>query len=225
MTTLVLETSTPQGSVALFRPNPHGSGEPELLFSETFQAGRSHSSQLFAVLERALAPGTAPTRVAVGLGPGSYAGVRIAIAAATGLSVATGAGLLGVPSILALDDCDYVALGDARRDSFYFAVVRGGECVTGPLLVSAGDLENRLAWAEAERLPLFTSEPLPRVPQAQLRFPSAERIGRLAMAGKGISARDLLEPIYLREPHITKPTKAGAESNFPIALGIKSEKA
>ena len=49
MITLVLETSTPRGGVALFR------GE-ELVFSHSFTADRSHSSELFAVVERALAP-------------------------------------------------------------------------------------------------------------------------------------------------------------------------
>ena len=77
-TTLAIETSTHQGSLALLHRG-------EMIFSESCGAGRSHSSLLFAVLERALKAlpeGSRIDLIAVGLGPGSYAGVRIAIAAA-----------------------------------------------------------------------------------------------------------------------------------------------
>ena len=41
--------------------------------------------------------------------------------------------------------------------------------------------------------------------QAQIAFPSAETIAAFAAQGRGIVATGALEPIYLREPHITKP--------------------
>ena len=84
MTILAIDTSTSRGSVALLV-------DGELRLDETFTADRSHSASLFAVLERAR--GLVPTIdvVAVGLGPGSYAGVRIAIAAAMGLELGLGA--------------------------------------------------------------------------------------------------------------------------------------
>jgi hypothetical protein len=36
-------------------------------------------------------------------------------------------------------------------------------------------------------------------------LPRASKLALLAAAGRGIVARDDLEPLYLREPHITKP--------------------
>ena len=200
MMTLAIETSTAQGSVALFE-------NEAVLFSESCQAGRSHSSQLFAVLERALQAAPRVDCVAVGLGPGSYAGVRIAISAATGYAVATGARLIGIPSIVTLDPGDYVALGDARRESYYFAVVRGGECTDGPLLIPTAELPERLEWARAQGLPVFASEDLAEAPDAVVRFPCAERLGHLAIADRAVVARDALEPIYLRDPHITQARK------------------
>jgi tRNA threonylcarbamoyl adenosine modification protein YeaZ len=194
MVTLVLETSTPRGGVALFR-------DRELVFSETFTADRSHSSDLFTVIERALAPDTRPERIVIGLGPGSYAGVRIAIAAGIGLSVATGAELVGIPSIVALEEGKYVALGDARRGGYYIAVVDDGEMPAMPLLLTRVELEERLG---DMRMPVFSSENLD-FPGVQLRFPQVDRIGRLAVEGRGIHSRGVLEPIYLREPHITAP--------------------
>ena len=200
MTTLSIDTSTPQGSVAVLKNG-------ELIFSELIQAGRSHSSQLFACLERALATVPAIDQIAVGLGPGSYAGVRIAISAAIGFGIATGAKLLGLTSIVALDEGHYLAVGDARREVFYFSEVRKGECVSGPMLLSAAELREKLA--QSCGMPVYASEVLPAFPQAELRYPSAERLARLAEAGRSVFSRENLEPIYLRDPHITQPRNLG----------------
>jgi tRNA threonylcarbamoyladenosine biosynthesis protein TsaB len=194
MITLALETSTQSGGVALFDGDA-------LLFSETFTADRSHTAELFAVIERALGPALNPNQIIVGLGPGSYAGVRIAIAAAVGLSISTGAQLIGIPSVAALDDGEYLAIGDARRDAYSFAHVRAGEMLSGPLLLSRPELDDALAKAA---FPVFSSEHL-ALPGLELRFPNVETLGRLGIRGKSIHARDSLEPIYLREPHITLP--------------------
>jgi tRNA threonylcarbamoyl adenosine modification protein YeaZ len=194
MTTLALETSTPRGGVALFNG-------PELVFGESFTADRSHSAELFVVIERALAGQPAPEQIICGLGPGSYAGVRIAIAAGIGISVATGAELVGVPSIVGLAEGEYFAIGDARRGGYGFAHVRDGEAVSGPLVMTREELERILARA---RVPVFSSEEL-GFPGVELRYPDVERIGRLGIEGRGVFARGALEPIYLREPHITVP--------------------
>lgn len=205
---LAIDTSTPLGSVALL-------ADARPLFSTAFQAGRGHGALLFPALEKALEtldglPGGRLAEIVVGLGPGSYAGVRIAIAAATGLALARDARLTGISSLAALAPGDYIALGDARRESFYFAVVRegqGGECrVEGPELVAADALAARIARME-EGLPRLTSGLSPEMEAvgATLAFPDAVRLARLAAAGEAVIARERLEPIYLREPHITPP--------------------
>ena len=192
--TLVLETSTPRGGVALFRGS-------DLHFSHTFTADRSHSSELFAIIERALAPDLKVTRIIVGLGPGSYAGVRIAIAAAIGVAVVTGAETLGIPSILGLAEGEYLAAGDARRGAFSFSHIRNGVILAGPDLFTREEIDARIA---ASALPVYSPEELP-LARIETRFPSVEMLGRLALAGRGISASGVLEPLYLREPHITAP--------------------
>lgn len=212
MITLAIETSTNEGSVALFR-------DEELLFSNSFQSGRSHSSILFVALEKALAvaPIGAEDQIVVGLGPGSYAGVRIGISAAVGLSVATGAKLVGIPSIATLGGGRYLALGDARRETYYFAKVDEGACLEGPILVTAEELAAKLSATESEWRRI-SSESLPLVPGLEIAFPSAVRLGQLAVAGRSVIARDHLEPVYLRDPHITLPkprNSAGRGPNSP----------
>ncbi len=203
MITLAIDTSTARGSVALL----DGSA---LLFDEHFSADRRHSASLFTTLARVRDLAPRADRIAVGLGPGSYAGIRIAIAAALGLESALRATLVGLPSVAALetDAPRYIAIGDARRETFYWTEVEAGCCVEGPLLVSAAELRTRLA---AATLPVFTSEALPAFPEAALALPSARLLARLAATGRGITATRDLEPLYLREPHITapKPRSAG----------------
>jgi hypothetical protein len=67
------------------------------------------------------------------------------------------------------------------------------------MLLTRQELEARLADSP---LPVFSSEDL-NLPGVKIKFPSVERIGRLALEGRSICARGALEPIYLREPHIT----------------------
>jgi tRNA threonylcarbamoyl adenosine modification protein YeaZ len=202
MRVLGLETSTAHGSVAVFA---YG----ELVFEERFLADRSHSSTLFAALEKARATAARFDRIAVGLGPGSYAGVRISIAAALGLNFVLDAELVGIPSVAALDAPvpAYLAIGDARRDAFYFTAVDHGRCIAGPAL----DSEEGVRQAITELgLPVFGTEPIPAFPSALVAIPSAAIIARLAAQDCGILQRGDLEPLYLREPHITQPGKRGS---------------
>ena len=198
MITLAIDTSTPRGSVALLV-------DGELRLDETFTADRSHSASLFAVLEMARKLAAQIDQVAVGLGPGSFAGVRIAIAAAIGVELSLGAKLAGIPSVAALETLEpaYVAVGDARRETFYFTRVEEGVCTEGPLLATEAELHIHLrAWAA---LPVFATAELPCVPTARIAHPSAAILARLAAESRGIVSTGDLEPIYLREPHITQP--------------------
>lgn len=198
MITLAIDTSTPHGSVALLV-------DGALLFDEHFVGDRSHSASLFVSLEKARALIEQADHIAIGLGPGSYAGVRIAIAAAIGLRLALNAKLVGLPSVAALDvpEPDYIVIGDARRESFYFSRIEDGACVEGPLLSTETELTQRLA--ACGTLPIYATEPVPQFPDARIALPSAIRLAHLAAASRGIIATENLEPIYLREPHITQP--------------------
>jgi tRNA threonylcarbamoyladenosine biosynthesis protein TsaB len=198
MITLAIDTSTQQGSVALL-------ADGTLLLDERFVADRSHSSSLFAVLEKARTLTERVDQIAVGLGPGSYAGVRIAIAAALGLELALGAKLVGLPSVAALDVSApaYVAIGDARRETFYFTRVERGVCLEGPMLATEAELTAKLE--SCAGLPIFATAEVPHFPDTQIALPSAAILARLASDDRAVVARRDLEPIYLREPHITQP--------------------
>lgn len=198
MTILALDTTTNRGAIALQR-------DGEVLFDEVFPADRSQSSQLFPVLARARALAPRMDLIALGLGPGSYAGARIAIAAAIGFARATGAELVGLPSVAALETSadHYLAVGDARLNTFYFTRVEQGMCVDGPILVNAEELAQHLA--TYPDYAVLSPAPMPAFPRATVALPRAAALVRLAAAGRGIVQRGDLEPLYLRDPHITTP--------------------
>ena len=142
----------------------------------------------------------------VGLGPGSYAGTRIAISAAIGLQVSSGARLIGYPSICAMDSetHEYCVIGDARRKSFFFAQIRANALVESPELLSEQELKNKIATLGND-MQIFCCESLPQFPDAVIRYPSAVVLAHLALDPDRNFTLPPLEPIYLREPHITLP--------------------
>jgi tRNA A37 threonylcarbamoyladenosine modification protein TsaB len=124
------------------------------------------------------------------------------------LQSAFGANLIGYPSICAID-CDapeYCVIGDARRDSFFYARTCGRNLTEGPALMTAAELRGKLDKID-RKMSIFTSEKLPQFADAQLRYPAAELLARLAADAKRKFAQPPLEPMYLREPHITIPKK------------------
>jgi tRNA threonylcarbamoyladenosine biosynthesis protein TsaB len=201
MKILAFELSSGQGSIAL-----HAEGET--LFERSFPNDRKDSGAFFENVQLCLRDFGSPEKIVVGLGPGSYAGVRIAIATAIGLRTALRTKLAGIPSICALEveAHDYGVIGDARRQSFFFANIGDGKLIDGPALMSVLELETKI---REVTIPVYSSEALPQFPLAKRAYPSAGRLARLVRAQVGeIEDTRSLEPIYLREPHITVPKTA-----------------
>src|SRR4051794_9905698 len=190
--------STARGSIALRE-------DATALFDCEFAADRKHSGAFFENVQLCLHRFGLPEQMVVGIGPGSYAGVRIAIATALGLRSSTGARLAGIPSICALDveETGYFVIGDARRQSFFFARIEVGRLIEGPILESETELQARL---EQLACPIFTSESLPQFSRVKSAYPCAAQLAEIASSTSvEIGDVESLEPIYLREPHITVP--------------------
>ena len=113
--------------------------------------------------------------------------------------------LIGIASPAALETefIHYQTIGDARRGTFYYAQFREGISLEGPLLLTAEALKEKLALHPA--LPIFTSDSISDFPEARIAYPSATKLARLGEQGIGIYSTGDLEPIYLRDPHITLP--------------------
>jgi len=198
MKTLALELSTSHGSLAWL--------DGEIEFEREWPNDRKNSAPFFENLQVVRREFGAPETIIVGLGPGSYAGTRIAISAAVGIQLSCDASLIGCPSICAMefDAQEYSAIGDARRKSFFFARILNNEVIEGPTLFSELELKAKLESVDPATA-VFSSELLPQFHPTVISFPSALILARLANEPRRRFCLPPLEPIYLREPHITMP--------------------
>lgn len=209
MKMLALEFSSPQRSVAV-QTAPLG---PVV---ELIDATPGRNMQPFALIEAALQQAglerEAITTIVVGLGPGSYSGIRVALALAQGWQLATGAKLIGVSSAASIA-AQAVAAGvtgqfnvmiDAQRGEFYrasYANQNGAAQELEPLELVAAATARTL---ESNGAVLVGPEVTRWFPDSRIVFPTATQLLRLAQANAGVTAAGTLEPIYLREPTFVK---------------------
>ncbi|HEV2582741.1 MAG TPA: tRNA (adenosine(37)-N6)-threonylcarbamoyltransferase complex dimerization subunit type 1 TsaB [Ktedonobacteraceae bacterium] len=96
MLLLALDTSTRQASIALCT-------EETLLGEYTWQVGNNHSVELLERIQRLVAEGgfdmSAIEAVAVATGPGSFNGLRVAVATSKALAFSLGLPLIGVSTL------------------------------------------------------------------------------------------------------------------------------
>ncbi len=212
MKILALEFSTSQRSVAVVQPLR---GDGLTFQGEVIEAG-GRWTKAFSMIERALAEARVEREeiecLAVGLGPGSYTGIRAAIALAQGWQLARQVKLLGMGSVEVLAaqaQADGVRgqvhfVVDAQRGEFYRAtwdVTDVQRSKIGPLrLVSRADIESLLAAGEVVRGPDLKHA----FPMARELFPSALQLGRLALVCGDWIVGEQLEPVYLRETAFVK---------------------
>jgi tRNA threonylcarbamoyladenosine biosynthesis protein TsaB len=202
MTILAFEFSSEQRSVALARNGTVLAGATE--------TGGYRVTNAFGLTEKILAAANISREeieaIAVGLGPGSYTGIRAAIAIAQGWQLARGVKLLGVSSAECLAAQTQVekifgrvnVVIDAQRDEFYLAGWEISAAVRreiSPLkIVSAAEIEARKAGGEI----CVGPELQPAL------FPAAAMVARLASTRTDFMPGEKLEPIYLRETTFVK---------------------
>lgn len=210
--TLIIETSTADASIAL-------AGDDGEAIERNFRSDRSHNAALFGPLAGLLAT-TSDTigMVLVGSGPGSYSGTRVGIAAAQGVAIARGCPAVAVPSILAvapaMDGHDCLAIGDARRGTFWTARIRGHRLMETPALCDESGLRDAVRAALGDGSHVFSFEETARFPlpdgelaQVAVLRPDAARLWHAWRAADDEQrfawSREAPQPIYLKPPHIT----------------------
>ena len=123
-------------------------GAPEPISYETIVMERGHAEALLPLVDRVVSKVeggfSGLDRVAVTVGPGSYTGLRVGIAAARAIGLAAHVPVVGVTTLSALlaaliaDDNRRVlaAAIDARHGQVYFqSIAPGGQSIVAPTLV------------------------------------------------------------------------------------------
>lgn len=211
MRVLGIETSSLRGSVALVEGD-------RVVGTAHHEEPHRHGERLLPLLDELLARcgwrRGSLDRVGVGVGPGSFTGLRVGIALATGISLGLGVPLVGVGSLRALaaghpasDPRLRVVVRDARRNEHFVAVydVDGNERTEAHAVPQAltpervrglvGGAPFVVVGARLPELPCADGEPL--------HSPDAGAVARLA-ASLDPAAHPAL-PHYVRGPNAIRP--------------------
>lgn len=219
MTILAMDTATMVSSVAV-------AAEERVLAELTAETRFTHSETLVANIEEVLRLADVKreelSAVAVSLGPGSFTGLRIGLAAAKAIAYALSIPLVGVPTLEVLaaafpsPGAVVAPLIDAQKGNGYFALYRFTEtglvcekdvCVASPEEIAdaianeespvtlAGDFARKLMQKGVELPKNASLAPITHImPRAALV--AARAVVRLKN-GEGKSPMEL-EPIYVR---------------------------
>jgi tRNA threonylcarbamoyladenosine biosynthesis protein TsaB len=215
MMILAFEFSSPQRSVALARGGD--------VLSEAVESG-GRNTAAFGMIEKVLAEAKTGREeidvIAVGLGPGSYTGVRAAISIAQGWQLALETKLIRVGSVGAIAaqaQAEKIfgrvsVVIDAQRNEFYlatFEISADGVKEIEPLkILPLAEIQLRAA---ADKI-LTGPEVMKWFPNGRTIFPRAAMLAKLAAGRNDFIAGEKMEPVYLRETDFVKalPRSPGA---------------
>lgn len=202
---IALESASSDPSLALALPD----GSP--IASDGWRGeGRQASELLPHLLELLADAGRSlhdTTALAVGIGPGSFTGLRVSMSVAKGFSLALGVPLVGVPSLvawLAAEPSAAAAVARAGAQEAYL-LVRGE---AAPRIVAAGELAGLLG-GSAVVAPTELAEALDLLgalsPQRAAEAVALTAAARLLEEPQGEDL-ERFEPLYIRAPRGTEPS-------------------
>jgi tRNA threonylcarbamoyladenosine biosynthesis protein TsaB len=230
MNILALDTSMGACGVAILRAD----GDAREMVAREERMARGHAEALMPMLAAVMAEAkldfAALDRIAATLGPGSFTGVRIAIAAARALALVTPAKLWGTDSLTVMartaraacePDGPFAVAVDARGGQLYFGLYDAdGRKLSGPALL-APDEASKLLPADLE---LAVGSGAVRLAEAALarnlkveaRLPGLEpaAVALAELAAEAGETVPSLHPLYLRPPD-AKPQSAAAIARQP----------
>ena len=208
-TTLVLDTCLGACQVALA-----GDGRTLAFRSEAMLRGHQErlAPMTAEVMDQAGMAFAAVTRIAVTVGPGSFTGLRVGLAFAKGLQLATGAALVGIGTLEALaagapGGGRVAAVIDARRSQVYLQAFEAGRPLMAPDALSLQAAAARLAELapDGDILAIGPGAGLLEgvLGAARLREIAAPDIAALIRLAEAAAPQADVRPLYLRAPDAT----------------------
>jgi tRNA threonylcarbamoyl adenosine modification protein YeaZ len=221
MRLLAIDTALAACSAAIF------DFDKGVIASETLPLMRGHAEALIPLVGRVVeASGvdfSALDRIVVTVGPGSFTGLRVGVAAARGIALAANKRCVGVTTLRALASpyaaadvkSTVLAVIDARHSHLYFQGFDAtGEPLDNPRVISIDELISSLplgrihvigdaanliesVWPDSKPSPIFT----------QIDAPDIAWVARLGARAE--LSHELPKPIYLRAPDAKPPQPSG----------------
>jgi len=223
MIVLAIDTAGVDCSVALY-----DSAAGKVLSAVTETIGKGHAERLMAIIDEALAKAgvqlKAIGRVAVVVGPGSFTGIRVGVAAARGLALALGRESVGVTTLETLARSylaehpgkPVVASMDAKRNEVYTqAFSADGKALSEPAALSPDEATALVGRLSAVATGSWIDQP---ANQADDEFAGRDRfdIAMVARIGAEKTAgAERPKPLYLRGPDAKPQTGFALERRAP----------
>ena len=219
MRILAIDTALPAVSACVL---DHDAAEPVAV--ESVEMERGHAEALLPLIRRVMSKieggFASPDRVAVTVGPGSFTGIRIGLAAGQAIALACKAEIVGVSTLAALAaplivqpfDGVVAAAIDARHGKVYVAAFGpNGRPLLAPCRMSAHEALRALGTGPllltGSGAALIASEARARGVQARIASerpaPEIALVARLGAAAQPETAP--ARPLYLKEPDVTMP--------------------
>lgn len=196
---LAIESASTDPSVAVAGPD----GEPLVVDGWSGGSGQTQEllPRLLAAVERAGHKLSDTTAVAVGVGPGSFTGLRVGMSLAKGIAFGLQVPIVGIPSLVAWLAAEPDARAALARAGAHeaFVLVRG---MTEPAIVNGDGLPDAIRGepvAAPEELSAALALAEGRPPLRAAGSVAALAAERLAADASGDDLRSL-EPAYLRLP-------------------------
>ena len=183
----------------------------------------AHAERVLPLIDRALAEvgwsRSSLDRVAVGVGPGSFTGLRVGIALGQGMALGLGVELVGIGSLRAMAEAVprelagvRWALLDARRGEIFAAAYgEHGQELRAPAVIPAPELALRIAEMSPPGPRLLLGEVLDALPSPggtpfrshETDLPHAASVARLGESA--VATEAAVEPLYVRDAGAALP--------------------
>ncbi|MEM7441945.1 MAG: tRNA (adenosine(37)-N6)-threonylcarbamoyltransferase complex dimerization subunit type 1 TsaB [Pseudomonadota bacterium] len=223
MIVLGIDTGGGACSVAIARDH-------ETVAQESLVLRHGHGQHLPPMIERVLdkAELTASSidLIGVTIGPGAFTGLRVGLAAAGGLALATGAGIVGVSSLCAVaamctpieDGAKRTVVIDSRRKEPFVQTFDGSGSANGPpdwqqpdaIIAALVGRPVHLAGDGAAIIAAMLDWPFLSLEATGSIDPSV--VCRLAIADSKSAQTDPPPPAYLRPPDVKLPNRSSAST-------------
>ena len=164
---LAIDTATSRTIVAIV-------DDGKVLFESFHEGAMDHGKAITELVSQALKVCPVPNQVVVGMGPGSFTGLRVGITFAHTFALARNIPIIGVCSLdaIVIDQDEYTVAIDARRKEIYWASYKSGQRISGPAVNKPAEVKG------------FIID----------QYPDMKKLVELS------KTQNITEPMYLRRP-------------------------
>ncbi len=185
-----------------------------VLAERTETIGKGHAERLMSLIDAVMSESGQPFasigQVAVVIGPGSFTGIRVGVAAARGLALALGVNAVGVSTLAVIaaaaresrddaDDRPVVAAMDAKRNEIYLQAFAPSGAPLCPATVASVEEASDMAAAYPDAELAGSGS---RLLAERAQATGADRFPIRLVAILGASSTEQPKPLYLRGPDV-----------------------